>query len=86
MPELESGMCACGQPLHYTSPEKRQLVESLIKMAGDMVTITNSDNGRSWRLPRHFIALHGIKMREMPEIATKYGFQEITHTGSGHRN
>jgi hypothetical protein len=70
-------MCACGMPLHYSDPEKRKIVESLIKMCGVMVTITNSQNGRSWRVPRHFIALHGIKMEEMPHIAIKYAFEEI---------
>ena len=70
-------MCACGMPLHYSDPEKRKLIESLIKMCGEMVTIINSENGRSWRVPRHFIALHGIKMEEMPQLAIKYAFEEV---------
>ena len=82
MMEIAEGMCACGQRLHYSDPAKQKLVEQIIRIAGPMVTITNSENGRSWRVPRHFIALHGIKMIEMPQVATKYGFEEIIQNSS----
>jgi hypothetical protein len=74
---MDNQMCACGLPLHYRDPEKRKIVEQLIAMCGEMVIITNSETGRTWKVPRHFIALHGLKMIEMPQLAIQYGFEEI---------
>lgn len=71
---LGDELCFCGRPLHYKHVEQRQLVEMLINLTGDLyVTVTRTTDGRSWRVPRHYIALHGIKS----SLLHTYGFEEV---------
>jgi hypothetical protein len=65
-------LCHCGQPLHYADPAARRAVEKLIELQGECVPITAGE--RTWLVPRHYIALHGIKAEELPTL----GFREIT--------
>lgn len=67
--------CHCGRPLHYVSQEIRQFVEEVTKLAGGdpFVTVTTT-SGRSFRVQRHYIALHGLSAHEIPDL----GFEEIT--------
>jgi hypothetical protein len=58
--------CACGKPLHYTNPATRMQVERLVATAGPDVTVLG--NGRTWLMPRHYIALHGLKTRDLPSL------------------
>lgn len=55
--------CACGRPLHYTQPTTERMVRALIAKAGEYVTIRVM--GRSWRVQRHYIALHGIHAQDL---------------------
>jgi hypothetical protein len=48
-------------------------VESLIRQAGWFVTVTVGD--RSWKVPRHYIALHPLCGADLPDL----GFEEITN-------
>jgi hypothetical protein len=64
--------CHCGQPLHYSSPAIQRQVERLNAAAGDQDIVVTL-NGRSWRVQRHYIALHGIKAVDLPTL----GFAEI---------
>jgi hypothetical protein len=48
----------------------------MIRELGPEVTV--SVEGRSWRVPRHFLALHGLKACLMETLAKKYGFAEVT--------
>lgn len=66
-----STLCHCGRPLHYTDPDNQRAVELLIKRLGPNIRITAQ--GRTWLVPRHYIALHGIRAAELPFL----GFQEI---------
>jgi len=71
--------CACGLPLHYSDPGIRMLVEATIASAGGDPYITVTVNHRSWRVQRHFIALHGLNAKDLGTPAfAKYGFVEIT--------
>ena len=67
----EQIMCACGRPLHYNSPEIRQVVEEIIEEMGEEVKVVVGN--RSWMVPRHYIALHGLKAQELPTS----GFPEV---------
>jgi hypothetical protein len=59
--------CTCGQPLHYTYPAMRVAVERLIAQSGDEdVAVTNG--ARTWIVQRHYIALHGLKARDLPYL------------------
>lgn len=71
MPETQ---CACGRPLHYSDPMVRRFVERQIEEHGERVKV--SCGGRAWLVPRHFIALHGLKAKELGTPALP-GFEEI---------
>jgi len=71
--------CACGQPLHYTDSNLQRLVIEIINNLGPDIKVTLMDGSRSWMIPRHFIALHGLKGQEIVEVAEKYGFKETTN-------
>lgn len=68
----ETERCHCGRPLHYSSPEIRADVERLIAELGPLINVTVG--GRTWRVPRHYIALHGLLGAEVATL----GFEEIT--------
>jgi hypothetical protein len=76
MPIDDMEMCACGKPLHYLDRSKRVIVEEMIGRLGKETPV--SVEGRTWMVPRHFIALHGLIAEELPELAKKYGFKETT--------
>jgi hypothetical protein len=68
-------MCACGKPLHYTTPHIQELVERLVADSGECVKVTVL--GRTFLVPRHFIALHSLKGSDLPKLAVQYGFEEV---------
>ena len=57
-------MCACGKPLHYSDPFLQRMVQNLIDDLGENIQITVE--GRTWLIPRHYLALHGLKAHEIP--------------------
>lgn len=65
-------MCHCGQPLHYTDPRNERAVRRLIAVQGERMRVTVG--GRTWLVPRHYIALHTLKGAEIASL----GFEEIT--------
>lgn len=69
-------MCPCGLPLHYSSADSQAHVESVIAKKGPVVTIAIM-GGRTFKVPRHYIALHGLQASEINELAAKYGFEEV---------
>ena len=62
--------CHCGKPLHYTDPVIQGIVQRQVDALGDYLLVTVS--GKTWLVPRHYIALHGIKGSEVHEL----GFEE----------
>lgn len=70
-----SKKCACGEPLHYSSPELQIVVEACIGELGETIDVI-VPSGR-FRVPRHYIALHGLVARELPQIAAILGFEKI---------
>ena len=69
---MDDELCACGRPLHYANGYHRRWVEDIIASLGAEVKVTVA--GRSWMVPRHYIALHGIKAVELPDL----GFREVS--------
>jgi hypothetical protein len=69
----EAERCACGQPLHYRSPEVRATIERMIALLGPEVAV--STPGGAWWVPRHYIALHGLAAAALPELAVRLGFK-----------
>lgn len=64
-------ICHCGKPLHYRSPNVQAQVQRLIDDLGECVRV--KAGGRTWLVPRHYIALHGLKGRQIEYL----GFEEI---------
>lgn len=69
-------LCACGKPLHYTDPAIQRMVERMVTAYGAEATIIAGK--RIFLVPKHYIALHGIKTIELPALAKKYGWREVT--------
>lgn len=68
-------LCLCGQPLHYSDPKLQRMTERMIGAYGVNVKVQIA--GRAYMVPRHWIALHGLKAREVPVLAKKYGWEEV---------
>jgi hypothetical protein len=58
--------------LHYSDPKVQKIVERLIANNGPDVRVQVGN--RAWMVQRHYIALHGIKARELPSL----GFPEVS--------
>lgn len=50
-------------------------MEDMVRRLGETILISVS--GRGWIVPRHYVALHGIKASELPVLARRYGFPEV---------
>lgn len=59
--------CACGLPLHYSNPEIRKMVETIIAEQGEFVDVGVGD--KKYKVQRHYIALHGIKAADLEHLA-----------------
>lgn len=67
---LMERMCHCGKPLHYSDPAMRERVDRMVDELGDVIVV--KIGGRRWAVPRHYIALHGLKAAEIADL----GFEE----------
>lgn len=70
-----SERCDCGEPLHYSRLQTKAYVELLIATVGPTQVVTTPDG--SWWIPRHYVALHGIKAEEIPSLAEQYGWEKV---------
>jgi hypothetical protein len=68
---MKKPLCYCGQPLHYSDPRIQARIQALVDALGEYVKVRAA--GRVWLVPRHYIALHGIKANELPTL----GFEEV---------
>lgn len=60
--------CACGNALHYTHPDLMAQVQKLVDAYGDYTEIEVAGAGR-FKVQRHYIALHGVRARDLPALA-----------------
>ncbi len=51
-------------------------MEQQIADLGERQLITIVESGRKFLVPRHYIALHGIKGRELPGLVGQFGIEE----------
>ena len=65
-------LCPCGQPLHYSNRRTREFVEDLIADLGPTVRVIIPQG--TYLVPRHYIALHGLKAWELPALAVHFGW------------
>lgn len=66
---MKKKLCHCGKELHYSSDATKKFVNEMIKHLGEFVDITTPDG--TYEVPRHFIALHGIKGNEVSSLGFK---------------
>jgi hypothetical protein len=59
--------------LHYSDAEIRKIIERLIEREGPTILVTVDQ--RSWLVPRHYIALHGLRATEIASL----GFEEVSN-------
>lgn len=64
--------CHCGQPLHYTDPVLERHMRDRVRLLGECVTVTIDD--RTWAVPRHYVALHGLNLTDLPTLGFAEGF------------
>lgn len=67
-------MCHCGKPIHYTDKNIEKHVLELCAASGEYVNVTSCVTKKTYKVQRHYIALHGIKEHELHS----YGFEEVT--------
>lgn len=61
--------CACGKPLHYTDATMREMVQKLVDQLGEEIPVIYGH--KTYMIPRHFIALHGLKALNLPKLGFK---------------
>jgi hypothetical protein len=64
-------LCHCGRPLHYKTDRAADYMRRLVDELGPLVAV--SVEGRTWLVQRHYVALHGLKAKELPML----GFEEL---------
>ncbi len=62
-------LCWCGKPLHYSSEKTRAIMEYFVRELGPNVPVVCED--KTYLVPRHYIALHGLKACELPLLGFK---------------
>lgn len=76
-PALEVEFCACGRPLHYTQPESEAFIRRQIEHFGPTVKIRTPEG--AWYVPRHYVALHAISARRLPEVAKLHNWRKARY-------
>lgn len=73
-PKQAEVLCHCGRPLHYKDPSLKAQLEELVAKLGPNIEVISE--GHIYLVPRHFIALHGIKGRDLSTL----GFREVVRS------
>jgi len=60
----------------YYDKQKEKMVNWLVKTLGENIPVDVFGKG-TWLIPRHFIALYGIKGKDIERMAKKWGFKKI---------
>lgn len=69
-------LCPCGRPLHYSSHAIESYIQHYVEILGPTLDVTTPAG--TWAVPRHYIALHGLKANELPELAQHYGWAQLS--------
>lgn len=65
--------CCCGQP-HELSP-KAWAAFLRVTRGLPATVVLRIPGGRAWHVPRIYLALHGIHVADVPELAERYGWE-----------
>lgn len=63
---MSDELCHCGQPLHYTDKEIEATMNKMVAEKGRYIAVTSHIDMRTYKVDRHYIALHGLKGAEVP--------------------
>lgn len=74
MADLE--FCGCGRPLHYVDPRAEATVRKLVGEKGRCVLVEVDGEDVAYWVPRHFIALHGLRAQDLPYLASLYEWEQ----------
>jgi len=69
-------LCCCGRPLHYMSEASEAAVSEMVALLGPTVPVVVA--GQAYEVPRHYIALHGLAARDLPQLAVRYGWARVS--------
>lgn len=61
-----SEQCYCGKPLHYSDPAIKAKVDKIIEDLGTHIDVVCMN--KNYRVPRHFIALHGLNACDLDSL------------------
>lgn len=67
-------LCSCGRPLHYTSPTIEAVMRDYVRDLGPTIPVEVVEG--TFLVPRHYVALHGIKAEDVAQLAAHYGWAE----------
>lgn len=67
--------CDCGQPLHYRDPASQAVMQAIVDELGPCTPVLMAGTTHGFLVPRHYIALHGLRAVELPVLADRYGWQ-----------
>ncbi len=68
-------ICGCGRPLHYANERAEATVRLIIARKGPTVPIMVAPDPRTYWVPRHYVALHGVAAVDLPGLAMGYGWR-----------
>lgn len=71
-----SEVCGCGERLHYTNPLAEASVRRLVAERGPTVLVQVDGTDIAYWVPRHFVALHGLKAQDLPYLADLYSWEQ----------
>lgn len=74
--EMESHKCFCGEPLHYSDLNVYARIQKQVEEFGEMLEIASETSGRIYLVPRHYMALHGVKADTLHLLGFEYKGQE----------
>ena len=71
--KMSEELCHCGKTLHYSDKLIEAYMHKLVAEKGRYIDITSYYGNKTYKVDRHYIALHGIK----GNFLDKLGFEEI---------
>ncbi len=58
-------ICHCGKPLHYSDKSIEDKMNKIIAEKGRYIAVTCHSDMITYKVDRHYIALHGLKGSEL---------------------
>lgn len=66
-------LCHCGKALHYTDKAVEKVMHKFVAELGRYVSVVSHIDNKTYKVDRHYIALHGLIGKELHNM----GFEEV---------